>query len=349
MHECMNLQNMSSPLILKLVKGTKRVFCGAISFEGEEGQVLVPRWMLQQLSVERDGSVTVYVMVDAITAGLRAVFQPLSSHFLTINNPRAVLERTLRNYACISLGDPIILAYNGQEIEMLVRESNSNATINITECDLRVDFMPPPDYKDESIVEPVEHYEETFAPFVGSGSRLDGRPLSQQSQSQATPERKLISRGVPDYHFQLGVLKFRRRPCHVAPPPMAQVESEPFESEETAPKRLRWSEEVIHTPMTRNQTRLALLTSPETTALSVVANPPVLNNSTDLFVEMSLFSVDDVSEQSMETSSDSDDPPPLTALFSSPAPVSRDGPQSPSSEPPQKKSRRSRRNRNKSF
>jgi ubiquitin fusion degradation protein 1 len=41
-------------------------------------------------------------------------FRPQSVDFLDITNPRAVLERALRNFSCVTVGDQICIPYNGK-------------------------------------------------------------------------------------------------------------------------------------------------------------------------------------------------------------------------------------------
>lgn len=219
LQRCMNFQNISSPLIFKLVKGSTSVFCGAISFEGEDGKVLVPAWMMEQLQSEAGASVTVFAQLGSLVPGEMAVFQPQSSTFLDISNPKAVLERSLRNYACITRGDVLSIPYNGAVLRLRVHSTKPARTINITDCDLNVDFLPPTDYvepvKEER--EPETFYDNTFSPFTGQSRRLDGRPLTQE-QLLATPSKKILSRGVPDENYTIGRLQFVRKPADIAPP-----------------------------------------------------------------------------------------------------------------------------------
>lgn len=65
-------------------------------------------------------------------------FQPLSSDFLDITNPKAVLENSLRNFACLSKGDTIAIKYNGHVYELCVLETKPNDAVNIIECDMNV-------------------------------------------------------------------------------------------------------------------------------------------------------------------------------------------------------------------
>ncbi len=63
-------------------------------------------------------------------------FQPLSSDFLDITNPKAVLENSLRNFACLSKNDIIAIQYNGHVYELCVLETKPHDAVNIIECDM---------------------------------------------------------------------------------------------------------------------------------------------------------------------------------------------------------------------
>lgn len=65
-------------------------------------------------------------------------FQPLSSEFLDITNPKAVLENSLRNFACLSKNDIIAIKYNGNVYELRVLETEPDDAVTIIECDMNV-------------------------------------------------------------------------------------------------------------------------------------------------------------------------------------------------------------------
>lgn len=46
--------------------------------------------------------------------------QPVTSDFLDISNPKAVLERTLRSYTCLTVGDVFVVHYNNKNYEIEV-------------------------------------------------------------------------------------------------------------------------------------------------------------------------------------------------------------------------------------
>ena len=76
-----------------------------------------------------------------------AKFQPHSTDFLDMTNPKAVLEARLRNFACLSKDDVIAIQYNDKVYEMSVLETKPANAVSVIECDLNVDFAPPVGYQ----------------------------------------------------------------------------------------------------------------------------------------------------------------------------------------------------------
>lgn len=64
--------------------------------------------------------------------------QPQSPEFLDISNPKAVLERALRTFACLTVGDMIVINYNNKRYEMSVLELKPANAVTIIECDMNV-------------------------------------------------------------------------------------------------------------------------------------------------------------------------------------------------------------------
>ena len=160
-----------------------------------------------------------------------AKFQPHSVDFLDLTNPKAVLESRLRNFACLSTGDVIAIMYNDRVYEMSVLETKPTDAVSVIECDLNVDFAPPVGYREPERTPSTaagqggEHDEAEqmdmselmpepsgFIPFKGSGNRLDGKKKRTSSKSEAPKVRAEYVRGIPDYDFEIRVLKFIRNP-----------------------------------------------------------------------------------------------------------------------------------------
>lgn len=91
----------------------------------------------------------------SLPKGTYVKLQPVTSDFLDITNPKAVLERTLRSYTCLTVGDCFVVNYNNKNYEIEVREAKPGNAISVVETDCQVDFEAPKDYKEpERVVKP---------------------------------------------------------------------------------------------------------------------------------------------------------------------------------------------------
>ena len=72
--------------------------------------------------------------------------QPHTKDFLDISNPKAVLEKTLRGFACLTVGDTITIHYNNRKYFIDIIEAKPQNSITVIETDCEVDFAPPLDY-----------------------------------------------------------------------------------------------------------------------------------------------------------------------------------------------------------
>lgn len=114
--------------------------------------------------------------------------QPHTSDFLDISNPKAVLERTLRGYSCLTMGDTICLHYNGKKYYIDVVDAKPGNAISVIETDCEVDFAPPHDYVEPTREVPMadtapgpaaeappEEEPSGFSAFQGAAYRVDGK------------------------------------------------------------------------------------------------------------------------------------------------------------------------------
>lgn len=53
-------QDVPSPFIYKITNGTNAVYCGAISFDGDNTKVATPEWMLKQLNAKQGDKINVH-------------------------------------------------------------------------------------------------------------------------------------------------------------------------------------------------------------------------------------------------------------------------------------------------
>eukprot|EP00038_Savillea_parva_P026247 m.52669 g.52669 ORF g.52669 m.52669 type:complete len:362 (-) comp7388_c0_seq4:470-1555(-) len=190
--------NIQYPMLFSLssAKSGRKTHCGVLEFVADPGCVNVPHWMLLNLAIQEGDQVEIE-SVNLPTAQFAKV-QPQTQDFLDISNPKAVLEKTLRNFSCLTEADMIAIEYNGKTYELVVlelRPKHPSNAVCVVECDLELDFAPPLDY-----VEPPKDYghgpvtetdsaplptkeeleekavlENVFQPYQGEGKRLDGK------------------------------------------------------------------------------------------------------------------------------------------------------------------------------
>lgn len=149
-------------------------------------------------------------------------FQPQNSEFLDISNPKAVLENSLRNFACLTTGDVISIMYNQKIYELCVLETKPGNAVSIIECDMNVDFAAPVGYKepkyekkettDEVMVDPADLMPKPtgFIAFKCPGNRLNGKKKIDNADDQLNLVKEAYQRGIPDYDYALGTIQFLR-------------------------------------------------------------------------------------------------------------------------------------------
>jgi ubiquitin fusion degradation protein 1 len=219
------------PMLFKLTndKMKKVTHCGVLEFVADEGKVYLPHWMMRNLLLD-EGSMLI-VESTSLPVATFSKFQPQSVDFLDITNPKAVLENALRGFACLTTGDVIAINYNDRVYELFVAETQPKDAVTIIECDMRVDFAPPVGYQEPTRV-PLKKPEvpdallsdgesedsvesnaaKDFTAFSGSGNRLDGNKQNKKTITGSAAEKAIVvKRGIPDYNYKIGYLKFIRK------------------------------------------------------------------------------------------------------------------------------------------
>nr|ACO15139.1 Ubiquitin fusion degradation protein 1 homolog [Caligus clemensi] len=224
--------NIVYPMLFKLTNPqTGRVsHAGVLEFVADEGKVHLPYWMMENLNLG-EGDL-LQVESASLPVATYSKFQPHSSDFLDLSNPKAVLVSRLRNFACLSSGDVIAINYNDRIYQMSVLETKPQTAVSIIECDMNVEFAPPvgyvePDHtvnkkkatatEDDDEDEPMDvsgllPAPKGFVAFTGDGVRLDGKKKRTTSNSGCNSNIKDIQyvRGIPDEDFTIGTLKLIR-------------------------------------------------------------------------------------------------------------------------------------------
>lgn len=223
---------LQTPIIFKLAnkKTGKTSFCGVHTFDGEDNNVSLPDWLMKQLDVYFGDKIQVSYVISPVATGKFAKFQSMTKFFLTIPNPKSVLEEKLKNYACLTSNDVIHIYFNTYIHELKVCETQPSDVISIVECDLQVDFVMVPDKPEtlshdsdlDQIRAENNHDPNVFSAFMGIGKRLDcktdenqeKRKNSDQSYVNKYSKRRL---GMPDYGYKIGILNFLRHRSDIQP------------------------------------------------------------------------------------------------------------------------------------
>jgi len=197
--------------------------CGVLEFVADEGKVYLPYWMMRNLLLD-EGDL-LQVESASLPVATFSKFQPQSEDFLDITNPKAVLENALRNFACLTSGDVVAITYNDHVYELRVLETKPGNAVSIIECDMNVEFAAPVGYSEPTRIKKEEDGKdevmdtfdpsqftpevEGFVAFTGSGIRLDGKPR-KQVEPETAPKTVAYQRGIPDYDYEIGTLRFLR-------------------------------------------------------------------------------------------------------------------------------------------
>ncbi|XP_055338941.1 ubiquitin recognition factor in ER-associated degradation protein 1-like [Paramacrobiotus metropolitanus] len=236
--EQLSRMNVQFPMLFKLQNGpaNRATHCGVLEFVAEEGFVYAPSWMMRNLLLDEGDIVSVQSV--SLPVATYSKFQPQSTDFLDITDPRAVLERALRGFACLTVGDVIAIEYNAKIFELLVQEARPASAVSIIECDMQVEFSAPVGYREPERIPRAAPQEDEpmmidadalpsaqkFTAFTGSGQRLGGNKGNKKKAAQKeeplpvedplTKKRidvnTLAQKGIPNYDWKPGKLVFRR-------------------------------------------------------------------------------------------------------------------------------------------
>jgi len=255
--------NIVYPMLFKLTnrKTNRETHCGVLEFVADEGKVYLPFWMMRNLMMNEGDMIGIESV--SLPVATFSKFQPSSPEFLDISNPKAVLENTLRNFACLTTGDVIAIKYNDKTFELTVLETKPGKAISVIECDMNVDFAAPVGYQEpkwnrggekskpvggeeeeeeelpaEMNIDPSTFdVQKTFKAFSGFGTRLDGRKNrsgasecgSEAGVSNESSAPLVRQRGIPWMDYKPGKLIFvRKRPPKAEPDADVKTEFSAF-------------------------------------------------------------------------------------------------------------------------
>merc|ERR1712134_170865 len=204
--ESLSRLNISYPMLFKIENRAKNrtSHTGVLEFIADEGKVYLPGWMMRNLVLSEGDPIALTSVT--LPVATYSKFRPQQVDFLQISNPKAVLEKHLRSFACLSKGDMISIEYLGRDYEVEIVETKPNDAINIIECDMNVDFEAPVGYKEPERPLPVEETPNSFG-------TPDGRTNYQSDiQTFKTNSKNIMKSRIPSVHFKaVGVESMARK------------------------------------------------------------------------------------------------------------------------------------------
>mmetsp|Transcript_51854 Transcript_51854/g.82713 ORF Transcript_51854/g.82713 Transcript_51854/m.82713 type:complete len:407 (-) Transcript_51854:162-1382(-) len=133
----------------------KKSHCSVMEFTAPEGAVYLPLWMIDNLGLDPQGDSVIELTTVSLPKGTFVQFQAHETKFAMLQNPRVVLEKNLRSYSCLTVGDTIQIEFADHiykldvtEVKPSIPRGNAPAAISIIETDIKVDFKEPRDYKE---------------------------------------------------------------------------------------------------------------------------------------------------------------------------------------------------------
>ncbi|KAG8381833.1 hypothetical protein BUALT_Bualt05G0013900 [Buddleja alternifolia] len=204
--------------------------CGVLEFDAEEGFIHMPEWMMKNLKLQ-EGDLVI-IRNTAMPKGRYIKLQPHTTSFIEVSDPRAVLEKKLRSFTCLTSGDTIMVTHNKKEFYIDVLEVRPPGdVICLIDTDCEVDFATPLDYKEPEVERPEPKKEDDekkiekvtcgdekggekeFRSFTGKARRLDGEAVAVGSGGYAVTvkgqTKVVIEEKIKDGGKEVGKEKFK--------------------------------------------------------------------------------------------------------------------------------------------
>ncbi|KAL0208583.1 hypothetical protein P9112_011170 [Eukaryota sp. TZLM1-RC] len=136
------------PFMFRLTNNRTGQFthAGVSEFSARPGFVYMPLWMMENLGVEMEERITIeYVRLPK---GSFVRLQPLSTDFLEIEQPKAVLEYQLRNYPTFTVGDTIRIKFGDKTFDLNILDLQPADAVSLIDTDVVTEFEAPVGYKE---------------------------------------------------------------------------------------------------------------------------------------------------------------------------------------------------------
>lgn len=171
-----SLEQSYQALCSQPANNLKKTFAGVSTFDAEEGSVLVPSWMMENLGIE-DGALVTVRMVSLPKGDLVTLKPHDPEAFLALDQPKEALESVLRSYYALQTKDTLVVPFDGALQHFTVVHTSPAPTIDIKDTDLRLEIQMPSDFD-------ADKFEQSL---VGSTTSEVPEPSSSAPPSHSSP------------------------------------------------------------------------------------------------------------------------------------------------------------------
>ncbi|XP_076954660.1 uncharacterized protein LOC143629212 [Bidens hawaiensis] len=183
--------------------------CGVVEFTADEGFVLLPTWMMNNMHLHEGELVN--IKNTSLPKAEYIKLQPHATKFTALSDHKSLLEKAFRDFVCLTTGDTIVVNHGDEKYLIDIVETKPSGAVLLFETDCEVDFAPLLDYKEiekkrmekdhikskkasklakkEEIeikkdAKPEMKEAIGFEAFAGLGRRLDGQLLTVVADDQ---------------------------------------------------------------------------------------------------------------------------------------------------------------------
>ncbi|KAL8096692.1 uncharacterized protein LOC141692183 [Apium graveolens] len=201
----MSVESVKYPMTFKIMNTflDKSSHCGVLEFSADEGYVYLPNWMMDSLLLEQGQVVDLEYI--GLSKGKSLKIQPHSTKFImNLSDPKEVMEKILKDFACVTIGDTITVNHENQSYFIDIVETRPKNAVSLFETDCELEFERPLDYKEPEIIKPKAEQADqelkdatglekdaVFRPFTGVSRRLDGQ-VPAPAGIAAEDDKKLV-------------------------------------------------------------------------------------------------------------------------------------------------------------
>jgi len=167
---------------------------GVLEFTSESDEVILPNWLFMQLGLDLGVEVNLQPLLK-VQKGEFMKLQPHETEFIKLPDPKAILEKNLLNYVCVTQGDTLIIQTINKTylINILdVKPKLQSNCICLIDADVEVEFAPPLDYKEKvpGLIEPLNEIysnkeeNKDEGPFSGKGIKINGQNVINEIKEE---------------------------------------------------------------------------------------------------------------------------------------------------------------------